>query len=88
MATGRRSPAQIGSNAARRRLGELLSAVHEHGESITITRRGVPVARLVPVEGASSRTPADLLRAFLEFQDAHPWEGVKVSTLVEEGRRI
>lgn len=39
----------VGSYEAKTRLPELLKAV-EKGESIVITRRGVPVARLVPAE--------------------------------------
>lgn len=38
---------EIGAFEAKTRLSELLAAA-EAGESITITRRGAPVARLVP----------------------------------------
>ena len=39
----------LGSYEAKTRLPELLRAV-ERGESITITRRGVPIARLVGID--------------------------------------
>lgn len=39
----------VGSYEAKTRLPELLRSV-EQGESITITRRGVPIARLVGIE--------------------------------------
>ena len=38
----------VGSYEAKTRLPELLRAV-EKGETVTITRRGVPVARIVSV---------------------------------------
>ena len=44
---------------ARRRLGALVKAA-ERGESITITRRGRRVARLVPAEAASAKGLPDL----------------------------
>lgn len=42
--------ATVGAFEAKTRLSELLDLV-ERGEAITITRRGTPVARLVPIEG-------------------------------------
>ncbi|MDE0459572.1 MAG: type II toxin-antitoxin system prevent-host-death family antitoxin [Chromatiales bacterium] len=39
----------VGSYEAKTRLPELLRSV-EQGESITITRRGVPIARLVGID--------------------------------------
>ena len=52
----------IGSFEARTRLPELLRLA-EQGESITITRRGVPVARLVGIDdGARERTGTTIAR--------------------------
>lgn len=48
---------EIGAFEAKTRLSELLAAA-ESGESITITRRGAPVARLVPATAAQDRAPA------------------------------
>jgi prevent-host-death family protein len=48
---------EIGAFEARNRLGSLLDRV-EHGEEIVITRRGRPVARLVPAGGAHDRAKA------------------------------
>ena len=44
---------------ARKRLGELVTAA-EHGEVVTITRRGREVARLVPAERKARRRLPDL----------------------------
>ena len=46
---------QVGAFEAKNSLGALLDRV-EHGEEITITRHGRPVARLVPTEGATDRS--------------------------------
>ena len=45
---------QIGTTEARRHLPRLLDRV-ARGESLTITRHGKPVARLVPVAGDRER---------------------------------
>lgn len=47
-------PAQVDIREARDQLSKLLQQVAA-GEEIVITRDGVPVARLVPVEGRSRR---------------------------------
>lgn len=87
MACKKRWARQVGACDARTRFGELLSEVEENGVSITITRRGVPVARLVPVTGAPHRPATDLFREFLDFQSAHPFDGVTARQLIDEGRR-
>jgi prevent-host-death family protein len=57
---------EIGAFEAKNTLGGLLDRV-ERGEEITISRRGKPVARLVPiareVDPARARAAADALRA-------------------------
>ena len=47
----------VGSFEAKTHLSELLASV-ERGEEIIITRRGTPVARLLPIAEASERTAA------------------------------
>jgi prevent-host-death family protein len=78
-------PSHVGAFEAKTRFGELLSRVVEDGESVTITHRGTPVAKLVPI-GSEVREPAQLLRSFRAFQEAHALEGVTTRELVEEGR--
>lgn len=49
---------EVGAFEAKTHLSELIAAV-EAGETVTITRRGRPVARLMPVAGTNaSRTAA------------------------------
>lgn len=52
---------EVGAFEAKTHLSELLAAV-EAGETVTITRRGKAVARLVPVPGESSGRLAALTR--------------------------
>lgn len=83
----RTPPDSVGAFEAKTHLAELLEQVAREGRSIIITRRGVPVARLVPVDGALVRAPERLLGAFHAFQVAHPLEDVTTRELVDEGRR-
>lgn len=53
---------------AKTRLSELLAAV-ERGEQVTITRRGTPVARLVPAAAGKRRAAASEQRRVREAID-------------------
>jgi prevent-host-death family protein len=79
-------PASIGAFEAKTRFGELLARVLESGEPLTITRRGTPVAKLVPIQ-SEVRDAAHLASRFRAFQDAHALEGLTTRELVDEGRR-
>lgn len=50
----------VGSYEAKTRLPELLRAV-ELGETVTITRRGVPIARLVSVDREVAELPSAVI---------------------------
>ena len=76
----------VGSYEAKTHLSRLLDRVAT-GEEITITRHGVPVARLLPVkdvEIADIRAVIERLRA---FRDKHPLNGESIRELIDEGRR-
>ena len=77
----------IGAFEAKTHLAELLAQVATEGKSITITKRGVPVARLVPIGEPTVRAPEKLLGAFRSFQDAHALPDVTTRQLIDEGRR-
>jgi prevent-host-death family protein len=83
--------AEIGAFEAKNTLGGLLERVAQ-GEEITISRRGKPVARLVPVsdrpDPRRSRAAAAALRALAAELAAEP--GIGISDLLawrDEGRR-
>lgn len=77
----------IGAFEANTHLAELLDRV-EHGESVTITRHGKPVAQLVPVSSAREQARADAIRGLREFGTGHRLDGLHVRDLIHEGRRI
>ena len=77
----------VGVFEAKNRLTALLDEVEDGGE-VLITRRGKPIARLVPAEPgfdrAKARRAADGLRAASKGQTLG---GVSVRDLIDEGRR-
>jgi prevent-host-death family protein len=80
---------QIGAFAAKTHLSELLQRV-EQGERIVITRRGKPVAMLVPPEVRAKPNVAQVVREMLETRDRKGpklGRGLTVRQLVSEGRR-
>jgi prevent-host-death family protein len=80
----------VGSYEAKTHLPRLLERV-EQGETITITRHGKPVARLVP---ATSRAPrpdiAEVIEAMRNFQEQEAptlGDDLSIRDLIDEGRR-
>lgn len=76
---------QIGVYEAKTHLPRLLDEV-ARGESITITRHGRPVARLVPV-GGRRRSVQETIEAIEEFRKGHTLGDLTIRELIEEGRR-
>ncbi|MTE01932.1 type II toxin-antitoxin system prevent-host-death family antitoxin [Paracoccus sp. YIM 132242] len=79
---------EIGAFEAKTHLSELLAAA-EQGETVTITRRGTPVARLVPVAGP---TRPEALRRLTALRCRLIRQGVSLSSedilsARDEGRR-
>ena len=78
---------QVGSFEAKTHLPALLERVAQ-GETITITKHGKPVARLVPIEPASANmTVQDAISEMLEFGRGRSLGGLSIRDLIEEGRR-
>jgi prevent-host-death family protein len=76
---------QVGVYDAKTHLPKLLDEV-ERGETVTITRHGRPVAKLVPVSGRQ-RTVEEAIEAIREFGRSHPRGDLNIKELIEEGRR-
>ena len=79
---------EVGAFEAKTHLSELLAAA-EAGETVTITRRGTPVARLVPVAGA---TRAEALQRLTRMRSRLAQHGPALSreeilSARDEGRR-
>lgn len=77
---------EVGVYEAKTHLPRLLDEV-EHGEEVTITRHGKPVARLVPVADAR-RSVDETIEALRAFGARHPRKGLNFRELIEEGRRF
>ena len=83
--------ATVGSYEAKTHLPQLLERV-EHGETITITRHGKPVARLVPAAVATAPRPdvAEVIEAMRVFQEQEAptlGDDLSIRDLINEGRR-
>jgi prevent-host-death family protein len=77
----------IGSYEAKTHLAALLDRVAK-GEEVTITRHGVPVARLVPVErAASKRTVRETIEELKQFRKGNRLGELSLRDLIREGRR-
>lgn len=72
---------------AKNRLSELVDKVSK-GEKVTITRRGRPVARLVPPSEAESDVPVvETIAAIKKLRQELRLNGLSIRELIEEGRR-
>jgi len=81
----------VGSFEAKTKLAELLDKV-EAGETVTITRRGKPVAKLVPAsldenERARRRALIDEIKRKRAGWDRGAKPGATIPELIKEGRR-
>lgn len=78
----------VSAFAAKTHLSQLLAEA-ERGRSITITRRGKPVARLVPIERKKSSDVDEILARFRELRKKVAKRGrpLNIKKLVEYGRR-
>jgi prevent-host-death family protein len=79
------------SSDARTHFAALLRRVQQ-GETITITRLGVPVALLTPVDDArdddlNQSQARATVAALREFRKGHSLGGISIRDLIEEGRR-
>jgi prevent-host-death family protein len=78
---------EIGAFEAKNRLGSLLDEV-ERGVEIVITRRGKPVAKLVPATRAHDRAAAQAAVARMkELRKGVTLGKITVKELINEGRR-
>jgi len=80
--------AVVGAFEAKIHLSELLDRVGR-GEKITITRHGVPVAMLVPVEKTRARmTHQEIVEGMRKLRKRIKPRKISVRQIVEAGRRF
>jgi prevent-host-death family protein len=77
---------EVGSFEAKTHLSHLLGQV-QRGETITITRHGKPVARLVPVGGSSRADRRRAIAQLKELRKGQTLGGLSLRELIDEGRR-
>ena len=76
----------VGAFAAKTNLNALLRRV-ARGETIQITRRGIPVAKLVPADADGSQRPRDLARDIRRLRKGLTLGKVRIRELIKKGRR-
>ena len=77
---------EVGAFEAKNRLGALLDRV-ERGEEIVITRRGKPVAKLVPAGSGFDREKVRrAVAGLLKASRGLTLGGLKIRDLINEGR--
>ena len=77
---------EIGAFEAKTHLPKLLDRVAQ-GERIIITRRGKPVAVLMPVEPATSLSPEDAVERLRTLRQGVTWgEEASLQEAIEDGR--
>jgi len=78
----------VGTYEAKTHLPRLLSQV-EKGESITITKRGKPIAKLVPADAAEKKGMKQVIEEMLDYRDQHGpvlGDDLTIRKMIEEGR--
>jgi len=76
----------VGAFDAKTHLNELLRRVSK-GETIRITLRGVPIARLVPDNDEAASDPAELVRDIRAARKGVKLGKITIRELIDEGRR-
>ena len=77
----------VGSFQAKTHLAELLDRVAK-GETIEITRRGIPVAKLVPARAADPDSLKRIAHEIRELRKGNRLRGLRIRDLIDEGRRL
>ena len=77
----------VGSYEAKTHLPSLIARVAK-GEQITITKHGVPVAKLVPVETSGKRDRGEVIEELRRIRKGKTLGGISIRELIEEGRRF
>jgi prevent-host-death family protein len=76
----------IGLTEAGSQLPSLVDRVAQ-GELITITKQGIPVARIVPVSDQNSTDLSQVIRDIKESRKGRRLDGLSIREIIEEGRR-
>jgi prevent-host-death family protein len=75
----------VGAYQAKTNFSQLIERV-TRGERITITKHGVPVVVISPVETGSRRPATEVIKELKAFRRALRLEGESLREMIEEGR--
>lgn len=76
----------VGAFEAKTHLAELLQEVSE-GETILITRRGIPVAKLITADHQQKLDLKEVVRNLREIRKGARLKGTTLREMINEGRR-
>jgi prevent-host-death family protein len=76
----------VGVFDAKTHLTALLKKVSK-GETVRITRRGVPIAKLVPADAGDKEDPSQLVQEIRKLRKSVTLGKITISELINEGRR-
>lgn len=76
----------VGTYEAKTQLTRLLERV-AGGEQITITRHGVPVAKLVPVSETERLDPETAVERLKQLSKTVTLDGLSIRDMINEGRK-
>jgi prevent-host-death family protein len=76
----------VGAFEAKTHLNELLRRV-SNGETIQITRRGIPIAKLVPADSENKEKTARAVRELRDIRKGLTLGDLTIRELIDEGRR-
>ena len=77
----------VGAFQAKTTLAQLLDRVVK-GETIVITRRGVPVATINPIAEKQMQDKMETIQVIKGFRKGNRLNGLSIRELIEEGRRF
>ena len=77
----------VGAFEAKTHLSRLLERVAD-GEKFTITKHGVPVALLVPVDVDTQRDSREVICELKRFRKGRTLGDLSIREMIEEGRRF
>jgi prevent-host-death family protein len=76
----------VGAFEAKTHLNELLQRASK-GETIRITRRGVPIAKLVPPDDGEKEDARNLVEAIRQLRKGTTLGNITIRELIDDGRR-
>ena len=76
----------VGTYEAKKRLSELLRRASE-GETITITKHGVPLAKIEPIATRKRKDRRKIIDRIKEFRKGRTTGGMSIKEMMHEGHK-